>query len=191
MVTCRQTTQRQPKNSCKPADFRQFLQFTCAHSHTEGDRCPCSLRSVTVTQWMKSRSKLLKYIVSRSISFSLDSWSACGTQGHSSNWQSTQDGPCMDLLQVHYQTCFKNLWPSVMSSGAKEIFNSTLPHNCVWAHSMQHISFTTHSFQMYSLEIYFLICTLLNWASKVLVLRLTRRQKVKSVNRKIKFIVLI
>ena len=180
MLTCHQTTQRQPKNSWKPADFRQLLQYTCAHSHTEGDRCPCSLKSVTVsvTQWMKSSSKILKYIVRRSISLSLDSWSACGIQGHSSNLQSTQDGPCMDLLQVHYQTCFKNLW-------------LTLPHNCVCAHSMQHISFTKHSFQMYSLEIYFLICTLLNWASKVWVLRLTRRQKVKSVDWKIEFIVLI
>ena len=37
MMMCLQTTQNQPtvqhqpKNSCKPADFRQILQFTCAH----------------------------------------------------------------------------------------------------------------------------------------------------------------
>ena len=29
MVTCLQTTQNQPKNSYKPADFRQILKFTC------------------------------------------------------------------------------------------------------------------------------------------------------------------
>ena len=28
LVTCLQTTQHQPKNSCKEADFRQILQFT-------------------------------------------------------------------------------------------------------------------------------------------------------------------
>ena len=61
-----------------------------------------------------------------------------------------------------------------MSSGAKQIFSSTLPHsdNCawegfftcslrvvsVWAHSMQLISFTTKSYQIFSLEWKYNIC---------------------------------
>ena len=82
----------------------------------------------------------------------------------------------VELHQVQYQTptpkkqgiaCFKNPWPTCMSSGAKtnpaalflttvhEKVSLTCSLRVVWAHSMQHISFTTNSFQTFSLEFNF------------------------------------
>ena len=101
---------------------------------------------------------------------------------HSRDLPSTLDGPWVELHLVQYQTptptnqgiaCFKNPWPTFVSSGEK--FSSTPPHNyarkfnyslsfrVVWAHTMQQISFISNSFQYFHLISY--LCTRFKWDS--------------------------
>ena len=121
---------------------------------------------------LKQVSKLWVKIMSK---FSLPQ----ARDNHSSDLPSTLDSPWVELHSVQYQShiptnqgiaCFKNSWPTFVSSGAKKYSAAPSPwhHNCawegfsylqvlrvVWAHSMQRMSFTTDSWNIFTWNIIF------------------------------------